>query len=102
MKTTNNISKYRVTWVELKPVNSDIVPNHDRKVFGDVTCFGKMPKYHKHFPDRESALNWLKTFSEKLDRRYECRLFTDAQFAKAVNLQIPFTKKQASEVYYIG
>lgn len=99
------ISKYVVTWIELKP-SKGIVTKHDRKIFGDALLWGRDLKFFKHFRDRQSALQWLNNFDGKLDKIYECRLFTDAQFSKSRyedgQAVIPFTTKQRNEVYYIG
>lgn len=99
-----NLSKYRVTWIELTP-EYGIVTKHDRKMFGDVILRGRDLKYYKHFANKERALAWIKNFNKKLDKKYSCRLFYDVQFSKSrwENGQqiIPFTQKQLTEVYYL-
>lgn len=101
----NQMSKYRITWIELCP-ESGIVTKHDRKQFGDMLLLGKNLKHYLHFKDRPTALNWLRTFNKRLDKQYTCRLFTDAQFSKSRyedgQMVIPFTTKQRNEVYIIG
>lgn len=101
----NQISKYVVTWIELSPIKG-IVTKHDRKQFGDTLLWGRDLKYYKHFPNKEKAINWLQTFDKRLNKKYNCRLFTDAQFSKSRcengQIIVPFTTKQRNEVYVIG
>lgn len=99
------ISKYQITWIELVP-KFGIVTKHDRKQFGDPFLYGKDLKHYVHLPNREKAMNWLRTFNKRLDKTYECRLFTDGQFSKSKyvdgQMVVPFTTKQRNEIYYIG
>lgn len=95
-------SKYVITWIEIEATKG-IVTQHDRKIFGDILLMPyKSAKYHKHFRDRKSAIEWLKSFNKKLDKKYRCRLCSDAQFGMMRDGEIPFTSKQRNEVYYIG
>ena len=106
MKRMRNItlSPYKIYWVELVPIKG-IVTKHDRKLFGDVLLRGTEKKHYKHFPSKDKAIDWLSNFdASRLNKSYECRLFTDKQFglAKAEdNFAIPFTSKQLKEVYYL-
>lgn len=58
-----------------------------------------------HFADKQKAIDFLTTFSGKLDKRYKALLFTDKQFSMAKredNFAIPYTQKQLKEVYFVG
>lgn len=106
MKRMRNItlSPYKIYWVELVP-SKGIVTKHDRRLFGDTFLRGTEKKHYKCFWNKDKALDWLANFdATRLDKSYECRLFTDKQFGMAKaedNFAIPFTSKQLKEVYYL-
>lgn len=101
MKAINNPSVYKVIWAEFFPAYG-IVTKHDRRQFGEVVCHGRLKTYRKHFADKAAALDYILTFSKKLDKAYTIRLFTDKQFSIAKDGVIPYTKKQYAEIYNIG
>lgn len=97
------ISPYNIYWVEFIPT-SGVVTAHDKKVFGDRLFFRKEATYKKPFVSKDAAIEYLRTFSKKLDKRYMCLLSTDKQFAMATEsngYSIPYTEKQRQEAYYI-
>lgn len=104
MKSIFELSPYEIYWVELVP-SEGIVTKHDRRLFGATLLWGIEKKHYKHFLSKREALDWLANFnSTRLDKSYECRLFTDKQFGMAKaenNFAIPFTSKQLKEVYYL-
>ena len=99
-------SSYKIYWAEFTPMSGRVVTKHDRKCFGEILCgYTSTRNYRKHFPSKEEAIEYLKTFDKKLDKKYMVRLFTDKQFALAKQengYAIPYTKKQLNEVYYVG
>ena len=98
------MSAYNFFWAEFFP-SYGIVTQHDRKQFGDIYCWGRAKTYRKPFGDKEAALDYIRTFSKKLDKPYTVRLFTDKQFCLAKETDgyaIPYTKKQYAETYKIG
>ena len=100
------ISAYKIYWAEFTPMTGRVVTKHDRKQFGEISTDYKSPKtYRKHFPNKEKAMEYIKTFNKKLDKKYIVRLFTDKQFAMAkqeYGYAIPYTTKQLKEIYYVG
>lgn len=97
------ISPYHIYWVEFIP-QSGTVTAHDKKAFGDRLSFRKETTYKKPFVSKDAAIEYLRTFSKKLDKRYMCLLSTDKQFAMATEsngYSIPYTEKQRQEAYYI-
>lgn len=100
----NNLSAYKVIWAEFFP-DYGIVTKHDRKQFGDIMCLGRGKTYRKHFASKAAALDYIRTFSKKLDKSYTIRMFTDKQFSLAKETDdyaIPYTNKQYAEIYNIG
>ena len=99
-------SSYTIYWAEFTPVTGRVVTKHDRKQLGEICNIGTKTKYYrKHFPSKEDAIRFLKSFDKKLDKRYMVRLFTDKQFGMAKEedgYAIPYTSKQREEVYYVG
>ena len=99
-------SSYKIYWAEFTPMTGKVVTKHDRKQFGEILCnYIGAKTYRKHFPNKEAALDYIKTFDKKLDKKYMVRLFTDKQFSMAKQengYAIPYTKKQLNETYYIG
>lgn len=111
MTTESNkaLSAYKITWVEFRP-QSGKATRKDCCIFAgwqsnlhsaDVhtRC------YYKHFPTKDKALAYLKSFDRKLTKSYECRLFTDKQFSmrrREDGYKVPFTKQQIEEVYRLG
>lgn len=99
-------SAYKIYWAEFTPMTGNVVTKHDRKQFGEILCgYTSAKTYRKYFPNKEAALDYVKNFDKKLDKKYMVRLFTDKQFSMAKQengYAIPYTKKQLNEVYYIG
>lgn len=98
-------SGYKIYWAEFTPTTGKVVTKHDRKQFGEVLCnYTGAKTYRKHFPNKEAALDYVKNFDKKLDKKYMVRLFTDKQFsmAKQENGYAIHTQKQLDEVYYVG
>lgn len=99
-------SAYKIYWAEFTPTTGKVVTKHDRKQFGEVLCnYTGAKTYRKHFPNKEAALDYVKNFDKKLDKKYMVRLFTDKQFSMAKQengYAIPYTQKQLDEVYYVG
>lgn len=100
-KTT--LSPYVITWVEIRAQKGVVTIADQMKLNGKCGVVKRAKAVYKHFANKEKAVKWLETFNKKLAKRYECRLFTDAQFAKSQTLAgeqiIPFTAKQKSEIY---
>ena len=105
MKTTE-LSAYRIYWAEFFPAFG-VVTKHDRKqIDGFSGMMGKSPKtYRKHFPSKEKAVKFIKSFNKPLNKSYTVRLFTDRQFGLAKQSEgyaIHYTRKQWAETYTIG
>lgn len=104
MKT---LSPYTISWVIIEPVKG-VVTQHDRKMFGELnTTSIRNKQAFIHFANRSKALEYLKGFDKKLDKKYMCRIITDAQFGKIKvqkdgTFDIPYTQKQLKEVYHLG
>ena len=99
------LSPYKVYWAEFTPLSGRVVTGHDQKALGSIWARKNQKVYRMWFGSKEKAIEYLKTFSGKLDKRYAVRLFTDKQFSLAkreTGYAIPFTEKQKKEVYYIG
>ena len=96
-----------VTWVEIRSTKG-IVTVKDQMLIGlrglKITR-SKRGAIYLFFANRIKAIDFIKEVENKPCKRYECRLFSDAQMSKAEvrdkDLKIPFTKKQREEVYYI-
>lgn len=98
------LSKYKVWWAEFKPTTGRYVAKRDQYTLGAITYTRRLKTFRKHFGSKEVAVKYLTSFDKYLDKHYEVRLFTDAQFAAAkeeTGYAIPYTKKQLNEVYYI-
>lgn len=98
-------SKYVVTWVEIRATKG-IVTVNDQMVIGlRLFTRSKRSSIYLHFDSKALAIDFIKGIEGKPAKRYECRLFSDAQMSKAEvrnkDLKIPFTQKQREEVYYI-
>ena len=103
MKT--ELSPYKIFWIEIKP-EKGIVTKKDRKTFGELLINSLQTKaIYLPFANKEKALNYIRTFDKKLDKRYCVHLFNDEQFklSKLINgvRTIPYTHKQMNEVYYL-
>jgi len=101
------VSAYKIWWAEFTPTTGRFVTKHDNKVIsGRIINLGIYQKrILLHFPSKEKAIEFISTFSKKLDKRYAIRLFTDKQFSMANQengYTIPYTKKQLNEIYYVG
>ena len=99
------LSPYKIMWAEFTPTTGRVVTKHDQKVLGAITALRRQKYYRRHFASKQQALEFINTFSSKLNKRYMVRLFTDKQFGMAKQKDgyaIPYTKKQLAEVYYVG
>lgn len=101
--SNKEFSQYKIIWVEFSPITGKATKKDIAKIDGIYynSAF-KNGKYYKHFANKESAINFLKTFDKKLSKQYSCKLFTDKQFSNIVNWVVSFTQKQQQEIYYIG
>jgi len=101
------ISPYIITWVEIRAQKGVVRREDQEKILGKYSTKRRAKAVFKHFENKDKALWWLKSFNTPLIKHYECRLFTDAQFARAVidydadKIIVPFTKMQRNNVYYI-
>lgn len=96
------LSKYVITWVEVRATKGVVTKKDQYTLRGWKFGYYKTNKKYEFFQNKESALQWIEKMQKKsFSKQYECRLFTDAQFALAKNGEIPFTEKQLSEVFYI-
>lgn len=105
MKTTT-LSPYKITWIEFRAVKG-IVTKHDQKVIDKIPFNGKSRKcLYKHFPDKKSAENFLLQFdASKLNKSYECRIFSDKQFgmrSRENGYSVPFTTLQNQKMILIN
>ena len=94
MKTTK-LSPYKIYWIEFRAIKG-FITKHDQLIFG-ATIYGVMPKKHKFYKylgSKDLAQKYLTNDFSKLNKPYECRIFTDKQFSLAKDNVIPFTKKQ--------
>ena len=100
-------SKYLVTWVEIRSTKG-IVTVKDQMLIGlrglKITR-SKRGAIYLHFDNKLKAIAFIERIKGKTYKRYECRLFSDAQMSKGEvrdkDLKIPFTQKQINKVYYI-
>lgn len=100
-------SKYIATWVEVRATKG-IVTIKDQILIGlrglKITR-SKREAIYIHFDNKSKAIAFIKSVECKTSKRYECRLFSDAQMSKGEvrnkDFKIPFTQKQIKEVYYI-
>ena len=97
---SREFSGYSIYWAEIRADKGVVTMSDQRKI--NITAHRNCYALRKHFPSREKALEWIKNFSAKLDKRYSVRLCTDKQFGLMKDDKIPFTTKQLSEVYHIG
>lgn len=98
-----NLSQYKIVWVEFFPFYG-YVTQHDQKQLGAIETFSKRKTYRECFQNKDVALNFLRSFSKKLDKSYRCLISTDKQFgmAKEENkYEIQYTDKQKKEVFYL-
>lgn len=97
------LSSYKITWIEVTPVNRKFILKKDLvKISGIYMPIGrKHERFRRPFPNKEKAKEWINNFDKKLIGKYKVRLFTDRQFklAKAPDYNIEFTKKQIEETY---
>lgn len=102
------LSPYRIYWAEFTPIRGGVVTKHDLRKIGlpfAVDYNTGQKNYFRHFASKESAVKFVTTFNERLDKIYAVRLFTDKQFGmrkREDNYAVPYTKKQLAEVYYVG
>lgn len=104
-KKNRNLSPYRITWIEYRPING-VATRNDTKKLSVISRIRAVDRrtgcLYDHFPTRKKALAHLAALKGvKLTRTYECRLFTDKQFGmrRADNgYAVPFTQKQYNEV----
>lgn len=108
MKTNQiHLNSYRITWAIITPVSGKYVTMHDRMAISGRALFPHMTWHEQWFFSRQDAVNFIKGFNKKLDKKYRVRLIADRQFgmAKSSGSEMPvfpFTNKQQAEVYYIG
>lgn len=109
---TNEISAYKITWIEFRSVNGKEIPKNDLKVirsgYTQRNCIDKS-KLFLHFMTSERAIDYVKNIQQNnLSAAYEVRFFTDEQFElsevdfKSKTHEIPFTSKQENEMFIIG
>ena len=102
----NNLSAYKITWVEFRPEKGKAAKRDCVAIAGfSIASADKNGCYYRHFGNRERAMAFLQSFNKKLSKRYECRLFTDKQFGmRAIEngYAVPFTTKQSEEVIILG
>lgn len=99
----NNLSPYKIVWVEFFPFYG-YVTQHDQKQLGAIETFSKRKTHRECFQNKDVALNFLRSFSKKLDKSYRCLISTDKQFGMAKeenNYEIKYTDKQKKEVFYL-
>ena len=99
----NNLSPYKIVWVEFIPFYG-YVTQHDQKQLGAIETFSKRKTYRECFQNKDVAINFLRSFSKKLDKSYRCLISTDKQFGMAKeenNYKIQYTDKQKKEVFYL-
>ena len=112
----NTLNKYDITWVEFRPLKG-IATKADCK---KMKVGFHMPKQYNGyaydvFPSEEKAIDYIKCLQfdierRKISKKYEVRLFTDAQFgrtdlSKSVEGEgypIEFTLKQSEEMIILG
>ena len=98
-----NLSPYKIVWVEFFPFYG-YVTRHDQKQLGAIVTFSKHKSYRQCFINKDVALNYLRSFSKKLDKSYRCLISTDKQYGMAKeenNYEIQYTDKQKKEVFYL-
>ncbi len=103
-------SPFIISWVEIRATKG-IVTKSDQIKIDSIRKFYPYKRsraIYKRFETKEKAIQWLKTFDNSLEKRYECRIFSDAQMSKGEvveggngELKIPFTEKQKNEIFYI-
>lgn len=99
----NNLSPYKIVWVEFIPFYG-YVTQHDQKQLGAIETFSKRKTHRECFQNKDVALNFLRSFSKKLDKSYRCLISTDKQYEMAKeenNYEIQYTDKQKKEVFYL-
>ena len=99
------LSAYKIWWAEFTPTTGRVVTKHDQRKLGGIQVWRGEKRFRRHFPSRDKALEFVTTFSGKLDKRYAVRFFSDKQFSMAKESEgyaIPFTKKQMEDVHYVG
>ena len=105
METKNiNLNPYKIVWIEFRPVKG-FVTKHDQKLFGSLLFEHKMKNLYKWFTSEKQARDYLYNDFSKLDKPYECRIFTDKQYSNALeseDYKIHFTAKQESEIVLIN
>lgn len=106
MTLAENLSEYKITWVEIKAENG-IIAKADAKKFSKRLGGSILPNgnWYLHFPNKQSAIDFVNGIKGiNFFQRYECRFFTDKQFGMLKpeeNYTVPFTKKQLKEVIYL-
>lgn len=103
-------SPFIISWVEIRATKGIVTKSDQIKI--DSICkfypYKRSRAIYKRFETKEKAMQWLKTFDNSLEKRYECRIFSDVQMSKGEvvesgngELKIPFTEKQKNEIFYI-
>lgn len=109
------ISKYQIVWVEFRATKG-IVTKHDETLLIGREARGNNGKsIFKHFKDKNSALECLEFqknhgWFNKLNKPYEVRICTDAQFGRAnivyktghSEMHVKYTELQENEMFVIG
>jgi len=71
-----------------------------------IATFNNKVYASKYFPTKESAVEFIQNFDERLQKRYEGRLISARQLKGIVDFDGDFSKifteKQKNEVYYLG
>ena len=103
--TSIKLSSYKITWIEIRPING-VVTLHDSRTFGEITPIKRKPgeALYRWFVSKQEALSFISNWTKKLDKTYEVRLFTDKQFGmrkESDGYKVPFTSKQLAEVYHL-
>lgn len=98
---TTELSKYQISWVELKATKG-IATKHDCEKLHAARM--KNGCIYSHFANASSAIAYIESLKDvKLDKIYECRIFTDMQFGNwdIEHEEHPaFTSMQNSNVLY--
>lgn len=100
----NNLSGYRITWVEITPCVGKAIKKDVDKL-GATYFAGRRDACYRHFPTKEKAVAFVQGFDKKLEKQYTCRFFCDKQLKQRTpqnGYKVPFTTKQMEEVYTIG
>lgn len=98
----NNLSIYQETILVINAVKGIVRKDDASK----IATFNNKVYASKYFPTKESAVEFIQNFEEKLQKRYEGRLISARQLKGIVDFDGDFSKifteKQKNEVYYLG